>query len=95
MSLVRPTVELTRRREFNFAIRNSRFRNFFRSRRSRPTIFVVRPSFENILIHRFQGEGPNAMPFRRGPLLAVAWNGWFGTGAAPHPPSDNDTRTCR
>jgi hypothetical protein len=22
---------------------------------------------------------PNALPFRRGPLLAVAWNGLFGT----------------
>ena len=23
-------------------------------------------------------EKPNALPFRRGLLLAVAWNGWFG-----------------
>jgi hypothetical protein len=28
-----------------------------------------------------QFDWPNALPFRRGPLLAVAWNGWFGPKA--------------
>ena len=27
---------------------------------------------------RASGLTFNALPFRRGPVLAVAWNGWFG-----------------